>query len=244
MSAPLDAFRENLGRLLSLGLVMRSEISTQRDAAHALRVRLKRITEKRTHDEADISALEKHWEELDVLEKRNDALDNSMDFSGEWFSVMIVTFVEAYLQDILVEHARRDPQVMADSKFAANYDELVAADSLDEVTHELRMRWANNFLSNGGPTRWAGRLRKMGASGITDRAIQTMEELWGVRHVVVHRAGHATHDFCRRHPSFPTKPGQRISAEVFHRFSTYADAAGAFVEAVDLYFNGRFSQPT
>jgi hypothetical protein len=82
-----------------------------------------------------------------------------------WQVVMLVTCVEAYLQDVLSASASIDPELMSESEQRALYADVIAADSLHELANELRARWARRWLSDGGPTRWISRLTRMGARG-------------------------------------------------------------------------------
>ena len=76
---------------------------------------------------------------------------------------MLVTCIEAYLQDLLVAAATVDPEFMKNSKQVAPYADIVSASSLDELANELRRRWARGWLSDDGPTRWISSLHQMGA---------------------------------------------------------------------------------
>jgi hypothetical protein len=124
-----------------------------------------------------------------------------------WQVVMLVTCVEAYLQDLLAVAAGAGPELMSKSQQVASYPEVIAATSLEELANDLRTRWARGWLSDGGPSRWISRLKKMGAKGYPDRLGPRLEVFWGIRHVVVHAAGIATTDFARRHPGLVTAAG-------------------------------------
>src|SRR5207247_11316116 len=117
-----------------------------------------------------------------------------------WQVVMLVTCVEAYLQDVLSAAARADPDLMSKSQQLAPYADIIAATSLDELANELRARWARGWLADGGPTRWISRFERMGARGYPDDLAARLERIWGIRHVVVHSAGVATPDSVQRHP--------------------------------------------
>src|SRR5260370_28844440 len=82
-----------------------------------------------------------------------------------WQVVMMVTCVEAYLQDVLSTAASVDPELMSKSEQVARYADVIAAASLEALANKLRVRWARGWLSDGGPTRWISRLWKMGATG-------------------------------------------------------------------------------
>lgn len=50
-----------------------------------------------------------------------------------WQLVILITCLEAYLQDVLVAAARVDPELMSDSEQNAHYVDVVAAASLEEL---------------------------------------------------------------------------------------------------------------
>lgn len=161
-------------------------------------------------------------------------------FVSEWYVVMQVTFAEAYLQDVLEMCARADPDVMGDSKPSATYEQIRAADSKELIEEELRLKWARSFVDDGGPARWIKRLEKMGVRDYPADLAQTLEEAWGVRHVVVHKAGVATHDFVRRHPEFGATVNEPIPLKP-ERVLSYVKAISQFVEVTDRSFELRIS---
>jgi hypothetical protein len=67
-----------------------------------------------------------------------------------WQVVMLVTCVEAYLQDVLSAAASVDPDLMSKSEHVARYADVVAASSLEALADSLRAQWARGWLSNGG----------------------------------------------------------------------------------------------
>jgi hypothetical protein len=69
-----------------------------------------------------------------------------------WQVVMLVTCVEAYLQDLLAPAASVDPTLMAESQRVVPYADVISATSLDDLTSELRAHWARGWLRKGGPT--------------------------------------------------------------------------------------------
>lgn len=158
-----------------------------------------------------------------------------------WQVVMLVTCVEAYLQDLLAITASVDPKLMDKSQQVAPYADIISATSLNELVSELRARWARGWLSAGGPTRWISRLKKMGARGYSDGLATRLELIWGIRHVVVHAAGVATADFVKRHPGFggAAIAGDRVRMEV-HDLHTFIESAKGFLEPTERFFVKRY----
>jgi len=153
----------------------------------------------------------------------------------EWIPVLLVTTVEAFLKDVLTYAANVDPALMESSEQSASYSEVIKAQSLEELTEELRTRWARNFVDDGGPERWIKRLTKMGAREYRSSAANEMETLWGVRHLIVHSAGVATPDFVRRHPEIGAKVGESILIRSY-QLKAWIEVVYHFVDVTDFYF--------
>jgi hypothetical protein len=151
-----------------------------------------------------------------------------------WQVVMLVTCVEAYLQDLLASAASVDAKFMAESQQVAPYADVISATSLDELASELRARWARGWLK-GGPTSWISRLKKMGARGYPDGLAPRLELIWDVRHLVVHAAGIATADFVKRHPGFTATVDDRVQVGS-QAVGAYIQSAKDFMETTERYF--------
>jgi hypothetical protein len=160
-----------------------------------------------------------------------------------WTLVMLVTFTETYLQDVLAYCAGLDPSVMNDSQQAATFADIDAVGSLDELRAALRSRWAANWLRDEGPTRWIAKLVKKGAPGYEAGCAVAMEELWGIRNVIVHRAGVVDLAFQRNHPTVGYKLGQRIGV-TDEQLKRYIEGVKHFIEPTDQFFAKRFAHLT
>ena len=57
-----------------------------------------------------------------------------------WQVVMLVTCVEAYLQDVLTAAASVDPELMSKSEQRAPYADVITAASLEALANDLRAR--------------------------------------------------------------------------------------------------------
>jgi len=156
-----------------------------------------------------------------------------------WQVVMLVTCVEAYLQDLLSAAASVGPELMSESQQLAPYADVIAATSLDELANELRARWARGWLSDGGPTRWISRLVKMGARGYPADLAPRLELIWGIRHAVVHAAGVANADFVRRHPGVVRAAGDRLRVHS-RDFKAFLLAVNDFMEPTEEFFLARY----
>jgi hypothetical protein len=140
---------------------------------------------------------------------------------------------------LLAAAASVDPELMSRSQQVAPYADVVSATSLDELADELRRRWARNWLSDGGPTRWVSRLDRMGAKDYPVGLAPRLELIWGIRHVAVHTAGVATADFLKRHPGAVRAVGDRVQVRS-PQFSAFLDAAQDFLEPTERFFLARY----
>lgn len=170
--------------------------------------------------------------------KAAETLGGGTRLGFEWLPVMMVTFTEAYLQEVLAYLATFEPDLMKESKQSATYSDVVEAESIINLAWELRTRWAHGWLNDGGPKRWISRLTQMGARGYPPDLSDKLEVLWGVRHVVVHSAGFATTDFVRRHPEFGASVDQRLSIKG-HQLDDWLSAVRAFAENSDAFMVAR-----
>ena len=127
----------------------------------------KTMTKRRTKFQiGDLSKKEVRARQVRSLKRFTSTLQVRLDRTGTvwlWQVVMLVTCVEAYLQDLLVAAALVDREFMKNSKQVAAYADVVSAKSLEELATEMRRRWARGWLNDGGPTRWISTLQKMGA---------------------------------------------------------------------------------
>jgi hypothetical protein len=87
------------------------------------------------------------------LKKRVNARLEPFTTASAWQVVLLVTCVEAYLEDILCHAAAADPVLMATSEQRAAYEEILRAASIDELVGELRGPVGLQEISRG-PTRW------------------------------------------------------------------------------------------
>jgi hypothetical protein len=155
----------------------------------------------------------------------------------QWYAVMLVTFAETYLQDVLADSAKFDPALMADSKQSALYEQVVAAGSIEDLATTMRDRWSRNFVNSGGPTYLIDRLKRMGAN-FREGLVDDLEELWGVRHAIVHNAGRRTSELARRHPDVTYDQSKQIIVNS-EQFKNYALAVIDFTNTIDSFLLGR-----
>jgi hypothetical protein len=195
----------------------------------------------------DIRDKTKEAHEAEDLYKKADhigkylSVKQLVEFQLQWYAVMLVTFTETYLQDVLAFSATQDDSIMKRSEQKADYEEVKNAKSVANLAEKLRMNWARNFLESGGPSHWIKRLKKMGARGYNESLPKKMEQLWGIRHMIVHRTGKASSDFVTRHPELEYEKGEKIIIND-ESFEKYSKAVIDFASITDKYFINRFSK--
>jgi hypothetical protein len=208
-----------------------------------LRLREEIIAESSDIPEQDLSLLEARLQRRGEQRERLNSLGAGLDFGTEWSLVILATCVETYLQDVLALCACIDPRLMGDARPSATYEEVVTANSIENLAHEVRAKWARNWVDDGGPQRWIARLERMGVRGYSADLSFRLESLWGIRHLVVHRAGIVTAEFVRRHPSVQVHVGERIKIE--GDLEPYVGKCIHFVSTTDRFFTTRYDiQPT
>ena len=181
------------------------------------------------------TALAKFTRSSERYKKTRETRRERMATATLWQVVMLVTCVEAYLQDLLAIAASVDPKLMDESQQVAPYADVISSTPLDELASELRARWARGWLRKGGPTSWISRLKKMGARGYPDGLAPRLELIWGIRHVVVHAAGIATANFVKRHPGFAATAGDRVRVGL-RDFGAFIESVKDFMEPTERYF--------
>jgi hypothetical protein len=222
--------RDNLQSVRHFTALGHREALALRSAAkrqHSRMAKQPDLTQKRVR-RATLDSLRRFSKTLDVHIAR-------MATTRLWQVVVLVTCVEAYLQDVLSAAVRVDPTLMAASGLQARYADVLAATSLEDLADELRARWARGWLEGGGPTRWLGELTKMGAAPYPEAVVLRLERLWGIRHVVVHRAGVADSDFVKRHPGVVAAVGERVRVSN-PALLQFIEAVRDFVNPTDVYF--------
>jgi len=237
-TAAHKSFVENIGRLWSLFEVMREEFRIVIGTVNLRRERL--LSKLEAARRGDILPLgEQEVAEEENANDRSARLEAADALLSDWHVVMLVTFTEAYLEDVLAACAARDPELMSRSEQTVGYGDVRAATSVEELLDEIRHRWARNFVDDGGPERWIERLVRMGARGYESNDAEALEELWGIRHVVVHAAGRATRDFVRRHPRLGFQAGARLDVGTTLE-ADYYDPLFRFVDTTDFFLVRRY----
>ena len=99
---------------------------------------------------------------------------SSMFFLCSWMTVMLVTFAEAYLEDVL------------DSFLNAS---LASSTLPSDLREEFNKKWRKEVMRSGNPSHWINHLRRFGVQGYSDDLPKQLREIWDQRHRIVHSPG-------------------------------------------------------
>jgi hypothetical protein len=152
----------------------------------------------------------------------------------EWTSVMLVSFIEAYLEESLTLIAKKDPALLKNMDPIPS-DKVLNADSIEELKDDLRQQWANKTLK-GGPKEWLKRLQAMGSPQYKKDSCFRMEHLWDTRNLIVHARGIATRRYAITYKTPQVvKAGDRIiiSGNIL---TWWFQGIAEFVDPTDQFF--------
>jgi hypothetical protein len=189
-----------------------------------------RATEKwiETKDKTDAKALTRATTSLTKSTNRWLGLHK---FSFESMSVMLVVFLEAYLEDGLVALAIRKPALL---KPAPESRRVFEVETLHELRDEMRRNWAQ-LKVHGGPERWEKMLTGMGARGYVKEDIYALQHLWDTRNLIVHSRSIMSASYARKHKALGAFSGTKIviAGNLFTRWLT---AITSFMDVTDAFF--------
>jgi hypothetical protein len=156
------------------------------------------------------------------------------ELAYEWMSVMLVTFLETYLEESLVSLALKNPNLLRDATPMACH-RVVEANSIEELHSEVRQQWSRTVLRPGGPEKWMRRLRGLGADKDCDKSTQSLQHLWDTRNLIVHAQSVVSPEYDRKYQTATFKVGERLKIGS-HQFKVWTRAVGEFTESIDRFF--------
>jgi hypothetical protein len=193
---------------------------------------VKRAREKwiETKDKADVKALTRATASLTKTTNRWLGLRK---FSFESMSIMLVVFLEAYLEDGLIELATRKPAVLRDVP-APEASRVFEVETLDKLRDEVRRRWAQSKV-HGGPEKWGKMLTGMGARGYVKEEMHALQHLWDTRNLIVHSRSIMSAAYAKKYKSFGALSGMKIVVAL-DIFSLWLKAITSFMDVTDAFF--------
>jgi hypothetical protein len=124
-------------------------------------------------------------------------------------SVMLVSFLEAYLEDGLVEIASKNPNVIKTPVIEPN--RLMEVESIDQLRTEIRLNWAQGSLRPGGPVKWRKQLRALGAPELKQTTLNNMQHLWDTRNLIIHSRSIASNAYAKTYKTLGFAAGQAVN---------------------------------
>ncbi len=150
-----------------------------------------------------------------------------------WMSVMLVSFVEAYLEDGLIGIAVKNPEVVR--KVEIRTERCFEIDNIEELRGEVRSTWAQDALRPGGPMTWRKKLRELGAPRFDDKKLLKIQHLWDTRNLIVHSRCIANSAYAKKYTHFGAKPGVEVKVNL-HTFRAWLQPVADFVKWSDGFF--------
>jgi hypothetical protein len=187
----------------------------------------------------DTEKIKKATSELrKTVEKYSDAVNTFLgarELVYDWSAVMLITFLEAFLEDGLVELAKKNPRLL---RRIGPFDlkRVFEIESIEELRVEIRRQWAREVLRPDGPQTWSNLFVRLGATAFTKISRLGVQDLWDTRNLVVHAQGIASAAYVKKYPSSKLKVGAHISVSS-SKFSVWISDVKDFVLPVEEFFS-------
>jgi hypothetical protein len=195
-SKALSAFETNLDRVHFIIRLLARDLDAPHDMISDVKKTIR--TMQAEFPNLDLQG-QKHF-----LEKINLAIDSiqlwepGREFLTRWMLVMIITFVEAYLEDFLVMIVQLKPSFCS-SEATLSLEDLSEKCTVESLRDKIYRRWAKGVLRPGGQKKWIQRLENFGARGYRANLGEDMEKIWERRQIIVHEWQNVRHGFMQRH---------------------------------------------
>ena len=150
---------------------------------------------------------------------------------NEWMSVMLVTFIETYLEDGFIRLAVLNPKLIKDA-LPIDHNIILEVESIDELREEMRQQWAHQKVE-GGPRKFVRRLKDMGARGYDEKEIFRVEHLWDTRNLIVHSRGIVDGAYAKKYKHLQKGVHVKVNSS---QLQWWFPALKGFVECTDTFF--------
>jgi hypothetical protein len=153
--------------------------------------------------------------------------------ASRWISVMLISFLEGYLEDGLVELARKNPGIV--KAVVVNTSRIFEVDELEDLRNEVRRQWAQDALRPNGPEAWRKTLRQLGAPTLGNEIIYAIQHLWDTRNLIVHSRCIASAGYAKKYAHLGAKKGEEVKVNIA-TFGNWLKPTKAFVEWAEAFF--------
>jgi hypothetical protein len=225
-SDALQDFKTNLDALMAF--VERLQSDKVFDATKALVRAIKKETA--AAPQVNIKRLERE------TKKYKTAVDKWIAFhrpAVRSMSVMLVSFIEAYLEQGLVSLAAKNPRLVKAVEIECR--RVFEVESIDELRNETLWHWAHDALRPGGPETWFRRLRDMGAPTIDQEVIRKVQHLWDTRNLIVHSRCIASVAYAKKYAQLGIRAGTHVPVNL-NQFGIWLNPVRHFIEWSDAFF--------
>jgi hypothetical protein len=229
-SEALKNFENNLDEIMVV--IKRLDIVAVQKRA----IRLQKIVQDETAASASINMKRLMKRLTQFAEKFKASVKTYLDFlfpACRWMTVMLVSFMETYLEDGLIEVAQRNPVLVKADNIETN--RVFDVDSIDELRAEIRRNWAHDALRPDGPKKWYRVVRNLGASPLDEKVVYAVQHMWDTRNLIVHARCIADAAYAKKYAHLGAKKDQTVNVNL-HTFGSWLDPVKAFVEWADVVF--------
>jgi hypothetical protein len=203
-SEALKNFESNLDQIMAFVHQM-AITKIQKDSMNAV----KAVKKAATVPDVNVKKLER------IVEKYKQAVDGYLAFmlpACRWMSVMLVSFLETFLEDGLVEIAERNPRVVKAVEVPTS--RIFEVETMDDLRKEVRLQWAHDALRPGGPETWYRTLKGLGAPVLDKATIDSIQYLWDTRNVIVHSRGIAGAAYAKKYAKYGITAGSQVKVNL------------------------------
>jgi hypothetical protein len=152
--------------------------------------------------------------------------------AARWVVVMLISFLEGFMEDILVEIALKNPKIVKGDEVPVRA--IVTANSLEELKRDVRRNWAHDALRPNGPEKWRRTLSDLGAPTIDQKAIAETQYLWDTRNLIVHSRCIADKTYAIKYANRGAKFGVEVNVNM-HFLKTTLPYLRVLVEWADTF---------
>jgi hypothetical protein len=190
-SNALITFETNLDHLKWLLGLHRKDLETPRAIISDIQNRI--VIKKGEIANADPETRKLIVDELELAINSIEVLSPGWKFLYHWILVMLLTFVEAYLEDFLVTIVQLNP-VWCSSEAMYSFEDLIDNPTIESLRDKVARQWAKNILRQGTPKNWIKRLEGFGVGGYPDNFGKNLEKIWDRRNEIVHEPNNQLSD--------------------------------------------------
>jgi hypothetical protein len=157
--------------------------------------------------------------------------------ANRWVAVMLVSYLEGYLEDVLAGIALKHSGVI--KKVDLQTARLFQVDSIQELRAEVARSWAHDALRPNGPSTWRRTLRDaLGAPKIDDVTIDTIQHLWDTRNLIVHARCVADVPYAKKYSKRGAQAGVAVQVDL-KSLQVWLEAMAKFVNWIDAFYLNR-----